>query len=112
MTAPTYDCIVWHPGRMGGQATIGESRLTASTLAGMVWIGDSVGGVAAAYDVPVYAVELSCWWLALHHPHPPAWARRAARTWHKWAIAWGYSAWHRSPNDNYPHPGPPPARKD
>jgi len=84
MTAPAYDCIVWHPGRMGGQATIGESRLTASTLAGHVWAGDSVESVAEAFEVPVHAVELSCWWLALHEPVPEAWMSYPRWAW--WQI--------------------------
>jgi uncharacterized protein (DUF433 family) len=112
MTTPTYDCIVWRPGRMSGQATIGESRLTASTLAGFVWAGDSVEETAEAYEVPPFAVELSCWWLTLHEPHIETWMFAPRRAWLKWALQWGDHAWCTRPNANHTHPGPPPVGKD
>lgn len=105
---PDYSTIVWRPGRMGGEATIGQSRLTANTLAGFVWAGDSVEFTAESYEVPTFAVELSCWWVALHHPAPNQWQRQARKAWRKWALVWGDWAWLRSaPDDKYPHPGPP-----
>ena len=104
-----YGVIVWHPGRMSGDATIGHSRLTAVTLAGLVWAGDSIESIAEAYEVPTFSVELSCWWVALHHPNPCAWERRAGRKWRKWAQEWSYWAWHDRNTDSALYPDPPAA---
>jgi uncharacterized protein (DUF433 family) len=103
----TYDDIRWHPGRRSGQATLGSSGLIADTLASLVWAGDDVGEIAADYEVPVFAVELSCWWVALHQPgRLYAWQRQARRAWRLWAAEWGVWAWH-SERDPATHPGRP-----
>lgn len=99
--------IVWHPGFVGGEATIGSSRLTASTPASCVWAGDTPADVADWYEIHTAQVELSCWWIALHDPHPRGWKRQARKAWREWAEAWGLWAWSSNPNENFPHPGPP-----
>lgn len=104
---PRHDSIVWHPGRVGGEATVGQSGIIASTLAGLAWAGDSVESIAENYGVPVFAVELSCWWVSLHHPAPCAWERRAGKAWRKWAIAWGDWAWDPTNDEKFLHPGAP-----
>jgi uncharacterized protein (DUF433 family) len=60
--------VVWHPGRMGGEPTIGETRVTVENLAGRVWAGDDPAGVAADFELDRYDVQLACWWMVCHAP--------------------------------------------
>lgn len=69
--------IVLTPGRLGGQATVGESRIGAELVAGVYW----QHGMAEAETqwepfVDYYGVLIACWYMA----------RYGSRTWRKrWA---------------------------
>ena len=81
--------VVHMPGRMGGEATIGDSRIDCRAIAGMVWAGDTVDGLAQAYGLEPDEVRLACWWLVEHAVPRDDWESQAWVYWYPWAKYWG-----------------------
>ena len=101
--------VVWHPGRMGGEPTIGETRITVENLAGRVWAGDDPAGVAEDFELDRYDVQLACWWMVCHAPRHVfrfKWHRTMRAEWAAWAKEWHTLAW-RSVTDKALLPDPP-----
>jgi uncharacterized protein (DUF433 family) len=90
--------VVVHPGRVGGCATVGSSRLPCEILAGMIAAGDDVDSIANAYGIRPEFVILACWYMARYG------GRRWKREWKGWLGQVDGKLWH---SDYYDVPAPP-----
>jgi uncharacterized protein (DUF433 family) len=101
--------VIWHPGRMGGEPTLGDTRVTVENLAGRVWAGDIPFDVATDFDLNVYDVQLACWWMVEHAPRHKfrlAWHKQCRKMWADWSVEWHNLAW-SSTTDRALLPDPP-----
>lgn len=81
--------VVHMPGRMGGEATIGDTRIDCHTIAGRVWAGDTVADLAEDFGLTRDQVRLACWWMVEHClPLDVRWVREAKNAWRAWAERW------------------------
>lgn len=80
--------VVHMPGRMGGDATIGDTRITCRDVAGMVWAGDTVADLAEDFGLTRDQVRLACWWLVEHAVQHDDWEGMAWEAWEAWAEQW------------------------
>lgn len=89
LPTPTADLRVVHmPGRMGGEATIGDTRITCRNVAGRVWAGETVADLADDFGITRDQVRLACWWLIEHAVENDDWEWMARETWEAWAERW------------------------
>lgn len=80
--------VVHMPGRMGGDATIGDTRITCRWIAGMVWAGDTVADLADVFALRADEVRLACWWLVEHAIPYDEWEWMAQDAWRAWSERW------------------------
>lgn len=99
--------IVWHPQRMSGQPTIGDTRLDVDCVAGRVAAGEPVKSVAEDYEITDEQVRLACWWLASYDRGRERWKVEARKAWRDWAEKWHSHIWSTMYAVD-PHPGDPP----
>lgn len=67
-----------------GAPCVAGTRITAETIAEMVWAGDSVDSLADAYELDHNTVQWCCaWWVHEGYLRPRRGARRVR--WHLWA---------------------------
>lgn len=93
--------IVVYPGRMGGQPTVGDSRIPAELVAGVCWAhGMDEAETQWEPYVDRDGVLLACWYMG----------RYGTRTWRKRMASWiedaDYALWHGEDEswDNCPDP--------
>ena len=93
-------CVVWHPGRMGGQPTIGHLRLTVACVCSRLVAGDPVD--ATAYDFALTRADvLTCAWWAVTQANKTWWnvhlmrsSRPVRDLWVQWADDHEMDLWH------------------
>ena len=88
--------IVIMPGRVGGEPTLGDSRLPAETVA-RTYILYGLDGVLECWDyLTEIDVKLACWWVATESPRTKtgrflkAWVKKNA--FHLSTGRWQYAA--------------------
>ena len=103
--------LMIHPGYQFGAVCVGSSRVTASTVAGSVFAGDSVDSVAEDYDLTRLQVLTACWWWvqrAVESSRHTKAQTRLIDVWGQWASDAG---WRLGGYSSEPCADPPPATR-